>query len=104
MKADYVLRQGATLPSISAALEDDSGDPLNLNNASVEFIVRVPYRQEVFRSSAVITDISAAVVQYDWRLIDVALPGTYHCYWLVTYPTGTMKVPQEGYLTLIIES
>jgi hypothetical protein len=104
MKADYVLRQGTTLPSISAALEDDSGDPLSLTGATVEFVVRVPYREEVFRSAAVVTDIGNAIVQYDWRPIDVTDPGTYHAYWLLTYATGTMKVPQEGYLTLIVES
>jgi hypothetical protein len=105
MATVYTIKQGVTLPSIAVVLEDDSGDPLPLSGASVTFSARRPYRETVIDAPAQVTSAPDGNVQYDFRPEDVAETGTFQMWWLVTYPGGaTMKVPQAGYDTLIIET
>lgn len=107
--ADFEITQGDTSPSLSATLEDAVGDPVDLNDATVQLIME-PQRgadlTPTATGSAFIEDPPVAGnVRFDWVVGQTDVPGGYDGRWLVTFQSGRKEsFPNDGPFTIAIHA
>lgn len=78
MDADIVLGQNATAPILKATLNDENGDPVDLNGATVTIEISNEDESDGPRIEDVtIVDPDTGDVEYEWQAIDSAVPATY---------------------------
>lgn len=106
--ADFTIKKGDRLPSITATLtHSDSSGGLSTAD-SVKFIMRLP-GSGVAKINAVAelttTTDTALEVRYDWADGDTVLSGEYQSEWEVTHVDGRKETfPNNGYNTVLIYS
>ena len=111
--ADFIIKQGTTVPHLPGRLEDGNGAALDLSNASVMLRVTDPlFRTVVFEHPATVlvanpddlTSDDQANVKYVWQPSDTAIPGIYWAEWLITRTGNTDPeiVPGTGYMVISI--
>lgn len=104
--APHRMKQGNLLPAITAQLQYAStGVPINLNGASVIFIMRLPRSTgspKVSRAG-IITDAVNGLVSYEWQGSDTDTPGLYLAEWQLLFPgSKPYTVPNDGYSSVEI--
>lgn len=87
--SDFTIGENDLLPSISAQLVDEAGDPVSLASATVKFHMRQGIAVAKVDAAAVIVDAPTAMVRYDWIAADTDTPGEYEAEFEVTFTTGT---------------
>lgn len=110
-EADFFLKEGNTSPAIEAQLLDNDENPVDLNGATVRFVMRkTGSGTNKVDSSATISDPDNGIVQYGWSDGDTDEVGTYNAEWEVDYSGGTGSnfdadedFPNEGYITVRID-
>lgn len=101
---DYTIKQGDTIPILSANLEVDF-EAVSLANATVQIVLvkrsepTVPF----FVGNAVIVNAVAGEVKYEWVDGDTDIPGSYFAEWVVTLSGGKKRrFPNVGFFTIHI--
>lgn len=84
---DFWIKKGDLRPNIEATLEDDSGNAVDLSNASsVDFHMRrFDADSTKVDSSATITDASNGKVEYEWTSGDTDTAGDFLAEFEVTW-------------------
>ena len=100
----FNIKQNDTVPSIRATLQNGSGNPVDLINATVQFHMRAIGSTAVkVDAAAVIIDESLGLVQYNWIAADTNVIGSYQAEFEVTYPDGTIETfPNNAYVRIEI--
>lgn len=101
----FVISQGDTSPAIEAELQDSSGVPVPLDDATAEFLMRDENSNLVISETAFRDPNETGIVVYEWRHGDTSDPGVYRATWRVTYDDGAVETfPNSGYLTVYVTS
>ena len=100
----FYIKENDTVPSIRATLQNGSGDPVDLINATVRFHMRaIGSTSAVVDASATVVSDAGGIVQYDWNAADTADIGSFQAEFEVTYPDGTIETfPSSGYIRVEI--
>lgn len=107
---DFILRAGDTAASIASTLEDENGDPVSIQNATVRFhLGSITGTTVVVNADAnndqngAGTDGTKGNVSYDWGAADTATAGWYVGEWQVTYADNSVQTfPNGDYLYVLI--
>lgn len=100
----FYIKQNDTTPSLRAALQNGSGDAVDLTNATCNFHMR-PLGSTTITvdASAQIVTEATGIVQYNWIAADTDTIGSYQAEFEVTYPDGTIETfPNNGYIRVEI--
>ena len=100
----FYIKQNDTTPSLRAALQNGSGDAVDLTNATCNFHMR-PLGSTTITvdASAQIVTEATGIVQYNWIAADTDTIGSYQAEFEVTYPDGTIETfPKNGYIRVEI--
>ena len=107
--ADFYIRQDTITPVLRATITDDQGNPVNLTDATIMFVMAsiLDYEVKVQAAADVLVSDPADLgddepnVRYRWVEGDTDTPGVYRAEWQVTYGDGsTESFPNTGYLTV----
>ena len=100
----FYIKQNDTVPSLRAALQNGSGDAVDITGATCQFHMRVLGQTAVtVDASAQIIDEETGIVQYNWIAADTDTVGSYQAEFEVTYPDGTVETfPNNGYIRVEI--
>ena len=100
----FYIKQNDTVPSLRAALENGSGDAVDLTNATCNFHMRPLGGTTItVDASAQIVTEATGIVQYNWIAADTDTVGSYQAEFEVTYPDGTIETfPNNGYIRVEI--
>ena len=100
----FYIKQNDTVPSLRAALENGSGDAVDLTNATCNFHMRaIGSTTVVVDGVAQIVNEATGIVQYNWIADDTDTIGSYQAEFEVTYPDGTIETfPNNGYIRVEI--
>lgn len=93
----FFLKQGNTLPAITATLADQSGNPVNLTGASVHFHMTNFYFGNVVNSAATVVNATSGQVSYSWQQGDTNNTGLFSCEWYVVFSNGAQQTFPYGY-------
>ena len=112
--ADFYIKQSAAVTPIRARLTDEVGNPADLQNGTLSFVVtsQMDYSVLVNASASILvadpdnlTSDTQANVQYTWDDADeIATPGVYRGEWRFT-PNGDttyQTFPGAGYVIIHI--
>lgn len=100
----FYIKQNDTVPSLRAALENGSGDAVDLTGATCQFHMR-PLGSTTITvdASAQIVTEATGIVQYNWIAADTDTVGSYQAEFEVTYSDGTIETfPNNGYIRVEI--
>lgn len=97
----FFLKQGNTLPIITATLVDASGNVANLTGASVHFHMTNPFHGNVINAAATIVNATLGQVSYAWQTGDTNNTGTYSCEWYVVFASGAQETYPQGYYNTV---
>jgi hypothetical protein len=79
------------------------GDPFDLTNCTVSFIMKTDDGVTQVKQTATVTDAGAGEVEYQPLAADVDTSGRYNVEWEVILPGGKiLTFPNDGYNRLII--
>lgn len=100
----FYIKQGNTLPAITATLVDQNNNVVNLTGATVYFHMTNGLYGNVINSQATIVNPTAGQVSYTWKTGDTNDCGTFSCEWyVVTSSGGQESFPQGFYNTVVID-
>lgn len=107
--ADFTIKQGDRLPSLTATLYDANNAVVDLSSGvtGVTFSMRRrPQRAAtITNEDAVIVDAETGQVRYDWAAGDTATAGDFEGEFTVNYTSGqSLTFPNFGYIGIYIES
>lgn len=92
------IKQGSTIPGFEAVFVDSGGQPINLSNATVEFVFG-----RCRGGPCQIVDAAGGRVRYEWQEGDTDDPGTWRGEFIVTMVPGRVqRVPSGGYVSVRI--
>jgi len=112
--ADFYIKSYDSAPPIRATLEDGLGNPVNLTDAAVLFIMRhisdpdSGWRPgpQLFAKPANNDQVGAETtgdVSYDWESGDTDIPGGYYAEWEVTFSDDTVETfPDANHVRVAI--
>lgn len=87
---DFVIKEGAVQPNISATLEDDDDNAIDLTGATVRFRMSSPGSDSLsVDEQATVTDAANGTVEYDWSSGDTDTAGHFNAEFAVDYSGGT---------------
>lgn len=100
----FYIRQGHTLPKITATLLDTSGNALSIPlGASVTFRMRAAGGGDLkVDELATIVDANAGKVSYQFTSADSDTVGNYYIDWLYEYLAGKQAVPVNTYNLVVV--
>lgn len=100
----FYIKQNDTVPSIRATLQNGSGNPVDLIDATVRFHMRAIGVSAVkVDAAAVVMNEALGLVQYNWISADTNVIGSYQAEFEVTYPDGTIETfPNNAYVRIEI--
>lgn len=101
---DFWIKQNDLRPNLSATLEDDSGNAIDLSSASsVDFhMQKFETGNVTVDSSATITDAANGKVEYEWSSGDTDKVGTYQAEFEVDWGNDKESFPNDGHLFIEI--
>lgn len=107
--ADFAIRQGTRLSSLTTTLTDANDAVVNLSSGvtNVTFRMRKEKHGQVVidDEAAVIVDAAAGEVRYDWAAGDTDNAGHFWGYFVVNYTSGlSLSFPTLRYLKIYIEN
>lgn len=94
---DLVIYQGDTLPSFAAAVQDITGDPIDLSTCTAAYF-RLHHPDGTLTSfECTIASAAAGIVTYDWSEDEtLALaPARYHVTVRCDFPSGRIIAPGD---------
>lgn len=101
----FSISQGDRIPVVRTQLNDASGY-IDLSNYNVYFIYKGKYQTGVNPTTGLASVVSATsgIAEYAWTANDVATPGIYHCYWLISGTSNNKfsRFPNDCYLRFSI--
>jgi hypothetical protein len=101
----FAIKRGDTSPGLEVQFRIGvDGPPVNLNFATVRFLMR-PAKggAAVVSAPAIVADATNGIVRYLWAPGDTATPGQFLGEFEVTYADRTVETfPNSGYLRLRI--
>jgi hypothetical protein len=102
--ADFAAKTGDRLPAITSTLTDDDGNPVDLTDAGVMFVMRPlgDATPTVDGQGEVVPPDDAGQVRYWWAADDLADAGLYLAEWQVTFPDARQQT-YPGDRQLVIE-
>lgn len=91
--ADFQGKVGDRLPAITSTLTDNDGDPVDLSDATVLFVMRPldDATPTVSAAGEVIPPDEAGRVRYWWAADDLGEAGIYLADWAVTFGDGRVQ-------------
>lgn len=100
----FYIKENDTTPSIRATLQNGSGDPVDLLDATVRFHMRaIGSTTATIDANATVMNASGGIVQYNWQAGDTADVGSYQAEFEVSYSNGTVETfPSSGYIRVEI--
>jgi hypothetical protein len=106
--ADFWLKAGDLVPSITSTLVDGNGQPIDILGADVTFIMRA-FEGAIPTVQAPATNLQMAgqddtigKVAYEWTAGDTDVPGGYRAEWQVEFADGRGTVPNDEYKLIAI--
>lgn len=100
----FYIKQGTTLPAITATLIDQNGNVANLTGATVYFRMTNGIYGNVINTQATVTNATLGQVSYSWGSTDTNKCGTFSCEWYVVFSGGGQETyPQGFYNTVVID-
>jgi hypothetical protein len=103
---DFYIKVGDTREPIERILRGSDGDPVDLTDATVRFLMRPradPDGDNVVDAEATIVDEISGHVRYAWQDGDTEEPGHYRGEFEVTYDDDSVETfPNDGYLNVYI--
>lgn len=104
MAATFYIKRNDHRPPIEAALKQANGAPINLEHATVKFIMSNDAGIKV-EAPAQIIDATNGVVKYDWQEGDTDTAGSYQAEFEITFQDeDLMTVPNAEYIIITILS
>lgn len=101
----FVIKQDNTSPSIQAVLRAADKSVVDLNGASVRFIMTHESGSPAIDRPATILDVENAIVQYLWQEGDTTKPGVFFAEFEVTYRDLTVEsFPNNGSIIIKVKS
>lgn len=103
----FVIKQGDTLPFISAILNDD-GTPIVIpEGATARFVMRARSRcgasgAQKVDAAAMIDDGAAGEVHYEWAAGDTDTPGLYDAEFKIDDDGAISTYPSNGYIPVVV--
>jgi len=99
---DFFLREGDHGGAIPGVLTDDDGVAIDIEGASVRFLMANILTTKRIAAAANNDQVDAATkghVSYTWQAGDSDEPGMYNASWEVTYNDGSVETfPNPGYI------
>jgi len=103
MSATFITKKGDTRVAIKATLLDASGQPVDLTNSSVKFIMAKQNGTVKINRDALIQDAANGVVWFVFEANEVDEAGTFRGEFEVTYNDGRVETfPNDGYIIVQI--
>lgn len=115
---DATIGQYATGPALEEVMLDPQGNPLDLSNATVTFVMAPRNRLAGAITGSAVTEridpivnedgdvMPAWVARYAWNTGDTNISGYWDYHWIVAFPGGdTVQVPTDArrpYRSLLI--
>ncbi len=108
--ADFWAKQSDTAPPLKQVLVDGNGDPADLQNTEVKFLMRpIGDTEATVDAAATIeqvgdgSDGSKGRVSYAWGANDLDVSGGYYGEWQVTYADDSVETfPNDRYVTIAV--
>ena len=94
--------KGDQIPALFLQLQDDSGTPFVLTDATVTMEVRKP-EGDVVTFDMEITDAATGKVTYEWGADDLDQVGIYDALFIITWVGGNQTVPAPGFFSWVVE-
>jgi len=115
--AEFSIKAGDLVPSITATLEDENGLAIDIQDAIVTFVLtlRIAESGEVIEAAEPTVEAAAenlqvageeatnGQVEYLWAEGDTDIPGGYRGEWRVEFADGPGTFPNNRYLSIEIE-
>lgn len=89
--ATFTVKQGDTLPALTATLVSANGSKANLSNATILFRMSDLYTTNLIEASAEILDPANGKVAYYWADGETAEAGRFYAEFVVTYASGKQE-------------
>lgn len=103
--ADFHLKAGDLLPSITAALRDASNNPVNLTGATVTFRMRRRNATtNVVEAAASVVSAVNGTVRYDWQAGETDDHGLYEAEFVADLPSGRETFPNDRFISVKIHT
>jgi FlaG/FlaF family flagellin (archaellin) len=84
-ETDFYIKQDDTAPALEAQLCDSSGDPVDLTDTSVSFVMQpVGGDTKTISAMATIDDPTNGMVSYNWADGDTQTAGYYNAEFIVS--------------------
>lgn len=105
MSIAFTTKRGDYRAAIKASLKDTSGQPVNLTNCTVKFVMADLRNRVKINRNAIIQDAINGVVWFIFEANEVDEAGMFRGEFEVTYADGRVETfPNEGYITIQINS
>src|SRR5690625_4740426 len=102
MSNEITLKRYDRTPALEAVLQQATGAPINLQNATVKFLMKDQDGLKI-DSPVTIIDVSRGMVKYDWAEDDTDEVGDYQAEFEITFSNGRkMTVPNDDYIVVVI--
>lgn len=86
---------------LRAQLLEPDGSPMDLEGASVRFLMRAPGSSTLkVDGEAQVESAAEGRVAYVWQAADLDQPGRYEAEWEVVKGSAVIRVPSDGYLPI----
>lgn len=100
---DFEIKRNATLPTLKTYALDSKGNQIDLSTAtSCLFSMADPSGTKIVDRVAGTVDTTNNQLVYTWRAADTATSGNFRGEFKVTFPSGQMDVPTEGFISILI--
>jgi hypothetical protein len=106
MPADWTIVAGDTEPLFSDTLEYANGEPVNLEGATVRFVMRAltAEQPQALKGTVTLLEPAKGKLYYAPNASDSAEPGNYMANWHVTFAGGEQQTfPTTGYLWVQVQ-
>lgn len=98
--SDFVIKRKDRLPVLTAAFTDAVGMPIDLTNATVNFIMANTQGKALVNAPCVITDAVNGKVEYRWQDGDTAEAGEHYAEFEIDFSGMKLTIPYDGYLKI----
>ena len=105
MSTTFTTKRGDFRAAIKASLKDTSGQPVNLTNCTVKFVMADLRGGVKINRNAIIQDAVNGIVWFIFEANEVDEAGIFRGEFEATYADGRVETfPNEGYINVQINS